>query len=135
MLAGELTREKEETAKAYEERDSLMLEKEWLENDRERLEREVADLKASMMPTEGEPEGVTNLHTRTKLIARIQILESDCVDTLANGFETALTQLFMLNPGLNTEGVRVLSQVIYGHVVPPPDSPEVEAGVSTPRSD
>ena len=97
------------------------------------MEREVADLKASMMPVEGEPEGVIDSRTRVDFVARIQILESDCVDALVDGFEVVVNQLSVLNLALNTEGTGVLSQVIDGRVVPPPDSPEVEVG--TPRSD
>ena len=86
------------------------------------------DLKIAMEPAEGEPESVTDLHTRADFIARIQILESDCIDALAYGFEAALNQMSVLNPGLNTKGTRVLSQVVDGRVVPPPDSPEDVAG-------
>ena len=88
-----------------------------------------------MLPMEGEPEGVANLQTCAELVARIQVLESNCVDALSNSFETALVQLLVLNPGLNIDDTRVLSQVIDGRVVPPPNSPELEIEVSTPRSD
>ena len=73
------------------------------------MEREVTDLKAAMMLMEGKPEGVTDLRTHTDFVARIQILESDCVDALADDFEAAVNQLSMLNPGLNTEGTEILS--------------------------
>ena len=86
-----------------------------------------------MAPAEDEPESVTDLRTRTDFVAKIQILESDCVYALADSFEAALNQLFILNLRLNTEGTGVLSQVVNGRVVPPPDSPEDEAG--TLRSD
>ena len=61
------------------------------------------------MPVEGKPEGETDLCARTNFVARIQILESDCVDALADDFEAAVNQLSMLNPGLNTEGTEILS--------------------------
>ena len=99
------------------------------------MEKEVADLKATMFPIDGELEGVADLHSRAELIAQIQILGSDCISVLTDDFETSLTQLSVLNLGLNIEGVGVLSQVIDGRVVPPPDSPEVEVEASTPRSD
>ena len=86
-----------------------------------------------MEPVEDELEGVIDLCTRTDFVARIQLLESDCVDALADGFNATVNQLSVLNPRLNTEGTEVLSQVIDGRVVPPLDSPEVEVG--TPRSD
>ena len=86
-----------------------------------------------MLPAKGEPEGVADLRTRNDFIARIQLLESDCIDALADGFESTVNQLSVLNLGLNIEGTGVLSQVIDGWVVPPPDSPNVEVG--TPGSD
>ena len=126
MKADELAREKEKVVKASEERNSLLLE-------RELLEKEVADLKATMVPAEDKLKGVANLKTCVELVARIQVLESNSMDALADGFETVMVQLSVLNLRLNTEGTWVLSQVINGRVVPPPDSPEVEVG--TPRSD
>ena len=48
-----MAREKEKVSKACEEKDAMLLEWEQLEEDRERLEREVANLKAALMPAEG----------------------------------------------------------------------------------
>ena len=73
------------------------------------MEKEIDDLKEAMLPLEGEPKGIADLHSRAELVARIQTLESDCVNFLTNGFETALAQLSVLNPRLNTDGARVLS--------------------------
>ena len=86
-----------------------------------------------MLPAEGEPEGVEDLRMLADFIAQIQLLKSDCIDALACDFEFVVNQLSMLNPRLNTEGTGVLSQVVDGRVVPPPDSPNVE--VRTPGSD
>ena len=47
-----------------------------------------------------------------------------------DGFEAAVSQLSLLNPGLNIEGVSHMSQIIDGQVVPPPDSPVVGDGSS-----
>ena len=88
-----------------------------------------------MLPAEGEPKGFAKLKTRVELVARIQLLESNCMDAMTKGFETVMVQLSVLNSGLNTEGSGVLSQVINGKVVSPPDSPELEIEVSTSRSD
>ena len=88
--------------------------KERLESDNHWQAKEVADLKADMLPVKDESEGVADLRTRADFITRIQLLESDCVDTMADDFESVLNQLFVLNPGLNTEGTGVLSQVIDG---------------------
>ena len=37
-------------------------------------------------------------------------------------FDTTMTQLKLLNPGLNTEGIGFLSQVVDNKLVPPPNS-------------
>ena len=74
-----------------------------------------------------------DLRTRSDFIARIHLLESDCVGALADGFEAAVSQLSVLNPSLKTDGAGVLSQIVDGWIVPPPDSPEVD--VSTPGID
>ena len=105
--------------KASEERDSLLL-------DKKNLEKEVADFKATMLPVEEKPEGISSLKTCVELASQIQVLESDCMDALSDSFETVVVQLAVLNPELNTEGARVLSQVVDGKVVPPPDSFEPE---------
>ena len=47
------------------------------------MEKEVADLKAAMVPVEDKPESVTDFRIHANFVARIQILESDCVDALA----------------------------------------------------
>ncbi|CAI8602658.1 unnamed protein product [Vicia faba] len=128
-----LSGEKERADKALEEKDCLQLDKERLDNDNQQLSREVEDLKAILLPAEDEPEGMADLRTHSNFIARIQLLESDCVGALADGFEFAVNQLSVLNSGLNIEGTRVLSQVVDGRVVPPLDSPDVDVG--TPGSD
>ena len=86
-----------------------------------------------MLPAEDEPEGMSDSCMRSDFIARIQLLESDYVGALADGFESAVNQLSMINLGLNTEGAGVLSQIVDGRVMPPPDSPDVDVG--TPGSD
>ena len=42
-----------------------------------------------------------------------------------DGFEAAVSQLALLNPDLNIEGVGYMSQTIDGQVVPLPESPAV----------
>ena len=86
-----------------------------------------------MLPAEDELKRMADLHTHSDFIARIQLLESDCVGALADGFEAAVNQLSVLNPSLSTEGAGVLSQIVDGRVVPPPDSPGVDVG--TPGTD
>ena len=115
-------------AKASEERGLLLLKK-------KNLEKEVADLKVAMLPAEDEPEGISIFKTHADMVARIQVLNSDCVDALFDGFEIAMAQLTFLNSGLNTEDAGVLSQVVDGRVVPPPKSSDLEIEEGTPRSD
>ena len=83
-----------------------------------------------MLPAEDESEDTALLRSRSELVARIQLLEGDCVGAMVDGFEAAVSQLSLLNPGLNTEGVSHMSQIIDGQVVPPPDSPVVGDGSS-----
>ena len=98
-----------------------------MECDNQRLSREIEELKAAMLPADDEPEEIASLRTRSDLVARIHLLESECVSALADGFEAVVSQLFVLNPSMNTEGVGFLSQIIDGQVVPPPESPDVDA--------
>ena len=124
LLAGE----KEKSGKFAEERDCLRLDKERLETDNECLSKEVEELKAAMFPAEDESEETAPLRTRSDLVAHIHLLETDCVSALADGFEAVVSQLAILNPGMNTEGVGFMSQIIDGQVVPPSESPVVDAG-------
>ncbi|KAL5058119.1 hypothetical protein RYX36_029723, partial [Vicia faba] len=124
LLAGE----KENSGKVAEERDCLQLDKECLETDNERLSKEVEELKAAILPADDESEETAPLRTRSDLVTRIHLLETDCVGALADGFEAAVSQLAILNPGMNTEGVGFMSQIIDGQVVPPPESSVVDAG-------
>ncbi|CAI8614961.1 unnamed protein product [Vicia faba] len=97
-----LSGEKEKAEKAFEKRDCLQLDKERLESDNQRLSREIEELKAAMLPADDEPEEIASLHTCSDLVARIHLLESDCVGALADRFEAVVSQLPVLNPGLNT---------------------------------
>ena len=81
-----------------------------------------------MLPINDESEETASLRTRLDLVARIHLLETDCVGALADGFEATISQLAILNPGMNTEGVGFMSQIIDGQVVPPPESPVVDVG-------
>ena len=81
-----------------------------------------------MLPAEDESEETAPLRSRSELVARIQLLETDCVGALADGFEAAVSQLTLLNPDLNTEGVGYMSQIIDGQIVPPPESPVIDGG-------
>ena len=99
-----------------------------MEADNERLVKEVEDMKATMLPAEDESEETAPLRSRSDLVARIHLLETDCVGALEDGFEPAVSQLTLLNPGLNTEGVGFMSQIIDGQVLPPPESLVVDAG-------
>ena len=125
--------EKERADRALEERDCLQVDKERLEGENQRLSREVEDLKAVMLLAEDEPERMADLHMRSDFVAHIQLLESDYVGALDDGFEAVVSQLSVLNLGLNIDRAEVLSQIVDGRVLPPPNSPEVD--VSTPGTD
>ncbi|KAL5080186.1 hypothetical protein RYX36_008607 [Vicia faba] len=123
-----LATEKENSGKVAEERDYFRLDQECLESDNGHLAKEFEDLKAAMLPAEDESEETAPLQSRSELVARIQLLETDCVGALADGFEAAVSQLTLLNPGLNTKGVDFMSQIIDDQVMPPPESHVVDAG-------
>ena len=57
-----------------------------------------------MLPAEDESEDTTLLRSRSELVARIQLLEGDCVGAMVDGFEAAVSQLSLLNPGLTLKG-------------------------------
>ena len=80
-----------------------------------------------MLHAEDKSEETAPLRSRSDLVTRIHLLETDCVGALADGFEVVVSQLALLNPGMNTEGVGFMSQIIDGQVVPPPESPVVDA--------
>ena len=120
-----LAAEKENLGKIAEEREYFREDRERLETDNGRLAKEVEELKAAMLPVEDESEETAPLRSRSELVARIQLLEADCVGALADGFEAVVNQLALLNPNLNTEGAGYMSQIIDGQVVPPPESPVV----------
>ena len=81
-----------------------------------------------MLPVDDESEETASLRTRSDLVARIHLLEKDCIGALADGFKAVVSQLAILNPGMNTEGVGFMSQIIDGQMVPPPESPAVDTG-------
>ena len=45
---------------------------------------------------------------------------------MEEGFDSAVGQLSLLNPGLVTEGTGYTYQIVDGAIVPPPDSPVVD---------
>ena len=81
-----------------------------------------------MLPVDDDSEETASLRTRSDLVARVHLLETDCVGALSDGFEAAVSQLAILNPSMNTEGAGFISQIIDGQVVPPPEAPVVDAG-------
>ncbi|CAI8586136.1 unnamed protein product [Vicia faba] len=125
LLAAEremLILEKENSGKLAEEGELLRADRERLETDIGRLTQQIEDLKVSMLPAEDEPEDITALKSRSELVAHIRLLEVDCVGAMEEGFDSAVGQLSLLNPGLITEGTGYMYQIVDGAIVPPPDS-------------
>jgi hypothetical protein len=83
-------------------------------------------LKKADLPGEDEAEDLAVLQ-RTGLVDRIGELEGSLVDSVKLGFERAVAQLKVVNPGieLNVEGIHPLSEVNDGMITPPP-APEEE---------
>ena len=129
LLAAEremLILEKENSGKLAEEGELLRADRERLETDIGRLTQQIEDLKVAMLPAEDEPEDIAALKSRSELVAHIRLLEADCVGAMEEGFDSAVSQLSLLNPGLITEGTGYMYQIVDGAIVPPPDSPVVD---------
>jgi hypothetical protein len=77
------------------------------------------------LPGEDEVEDLAVLR-RAGLVDRIGELEGSLVEALQLGFDRAVAQLKVTNPGieLNVEGIHPLSEVKDGVIVPPLDPEE-----------
>jgi hypothetical protein len=80
------------------------------------------------LPGEDEAEDLAVLR-HAGLVDRIGELEGSLVDAVKLGFDRAVAQLKVVNPGieLNVEAIHPLSEVEDGVITPPPD-PEEEDG-------
>ena len=83
------------------------------------------DLKKADLPREDEAEDMAVLR-RADLVDKIGELEGSLVDAIKLGFDRAVAQLKVVNPGvdLNVEGIHPLSDVKDGVITPPPDLEE-----------
>jgi hypothetical protein len=93
-------------------------------------------LKKADLPGEDEAEDLAVLR-RAGLVDRIGKLEGSLVDVVKLGFELAVAQLKVVNPGieLNVEGIHPLSEVEDGVITPPPDPAEAMGVLMKPRPD
>jgi len=82
-------------------------------------------LKKADLPGEDEAEDTAVLR-RVDLVDRIGELEGSLVGAIKLGFDHAVAQLKVLNPGvdLNNKGIHPLSDVKDGVITPPPDLEE-----------
>jgi hypothetical protein len=85
-------------------------------------------LKKADLPGEDEAEDLAVLR-RAGLVDRIGELEGSLVDAVKLGFDRAVAQLKVVNPGieLNVEGIHPLNEVEDGVIMPLPD-PEEDNG-------
>jgi hypothetical protein len=85
-------------------------------------------LKKADLPGEDEAEDLAVLR-RAGLVDRIGELEGSLADAVKLGFDRAVAQLKVVNPGieLNVEGIHPLSEVEDGVITPTPD-PEEDSG-------
>ena len=121
-----LTLEKEKSGKLAEEGELLRADRDLLGAEVGRLAQQIEEMNAAMQPAEDEPEDIVALKSRLELVAHIRLLEADCVGALEDGFNSAVGQLSLLNPGLVTEGIGHTHQIVDGVIVPPPDSPSTD---------
>jgi hypothetical protein len=82
-------------------------------------------LKKADLPGEDETEDIAVLR-RAELVERVSMLEGSLVDAVKLGFDRAMTQLKVVNLGVNlcVEGIHHLSDVEDGVIKPPPDFEE-----------
>jgi hypothetical protein len=82
-------------------------------------------LKKADFPGEDETEDIAVLR-RAVLVERVRVLEGSLVDTVKLGFDRAVAQLKVVNPGVDlcVEGIHHLSDVEDGVIKPPPDLEE-----------
>jgi hypothetical protein len=99
-----------------------------------RLAEEKATLEEALrkadLPGEDEGEDLAVLR-RAGLVDRIGELEGSLVDAVKLGFDWAVAQLKVVNPGieLNVEGIHPLSKAKDGEITPPPDPEEEDRPV------
>lgn len=85
-----------------------------LEMENKRLEE---DLRAEWAPANDEPEDLKGLKTRVELIEKIEALGLDCFEIGEAGINMLVSQLKVLNPELNSEGIRMAEKIVDGKLI------------------
>jgi hypothetical protein len=77
---------------------------------------ELKSLQQMMIPAEDEPDCAQNLATRAELVGEIQVQRENVFKSAKYGFDNAMAQLQVVNPGLVTEGTGLLRKVENGQM-------------------
>jgi myosin heavy subunit len=89
-------------------------------------EEELKSLQQMMIPAEDEPDCARNLATRAELVGEIQAQRENVFKSAKYGFDNAVAQLQVVNPGLVTEGTGLLRKVENGQIVIPEQYRQME---------
>jgi len=93
-------------------------------------------LKKADLPVEDETKDTVVLN-RADLIERVSVMEGSLVEAVQLGFDCAVAQLTVVNPGVDlcVEGIHHLSDVKEGVIKPPPNFEEDVEHVDEAQAD
>ncbi|XP_058753995.1 uncharacterized protein LOC131627179 [Vicia villosa] len=80
--------------------------------------KKLADLRLEWAPSADESPDVAALKSRAEFAEKIESLKISLADMADVGFERALNQLRLLNPGLKEDNVGLSSRIVDGVLVP-----------------
>ncbi|KAK2428729.1 hypothetical protein QL285_027227 [Trifolium repens] len=129
----DLRGKKENFVAAAKENRELKDEVARFEEKTKKLEEEMASLKLAMAPAEDETENTREMSTRAEFVARIRKLGDSVLAGVKHGWQNALAQVKVANPGveLSFDGIGVFREVVNGQIV----LPEKYQGMESPEED
>lgn len=129
----DLRGKKENFVAAAKENRELKDEVAKFEEKTKKLEEEMASLKLAMAPAEDETDNTREMSTRAEFVARIRKLGDSVLAGVKHGWQNALAQVKVANPGveLSFDGIGVFREVVNGQIV----LPEKYQGMESPEED
>ncbi|XP_058767847.1 uncharacterized protein LOC131641558 [Vicia villosa] len=80
--------------------------------------KKFANPELSWAPSVEESSDVAALKSRAEFVEKIDNLKLDLVDIAEAGFDRAVQQLRLLNPGLKTDNIGLSTKIVAGQLVP-----------------
>ncbi|XP_058759045.1 uncharacterized protein LOC131632284 [Vicia villosa] len=80
--------------------------------------KKLADLQLEWAPSADESPDVAALQSRAEFVERIDSLKISLADMAEVGFDRAVRQLKLLNPGLKEDNIGLSSKIVDGVLVP-----------------